>query len=80
MRHVPGVQEAALITSPPLSGINMNTSFKIVGQPDDPAHNLDARITAVSGGYERLMGTPVVRGRMISNDDGANAPLRRGDQ
>ena len=74
MRQMPGVQEAALITSPPLSGINMNTSFKIVGRPDDPSHNPEARITAVSGGYERLMGTPVVRGRMITEDDGANAP------
>jgi putative ABC transport system permease protein len=74
IRQMPGVQEAALITSPPLSGINMNTSFKIVGRPDDPGHNPQARITAVSGGYERLMGTPVVRGRMITEDDGANAP------
>jgi predicted permease len=74
MRHVPGVQEVALISSPPLSGINMNTSFNLVGQPKDPAHTLDARISAVSGGYERLMGTPVVRGRMITNDDGPNAP------
>jgi putative ABC transport system permease protein len=74
IRQMPGVQEAALITSPPLSGINMNTSFKIVGRPDDPGHNPEARITAVSGGYERLMGTPVVRGRMITEDDGANAP------
>ncbi|HET8889063.1 MAG TPA: ABC transporter permease [Candidatus Angelobacter sp.] len=74
MRHVPGVQEAALISAPPLSGINMNTSFKIVGRPDDPAHTLQARIAAVSSGYERLMGTPVIRGRMISNDDSANAP------
>jgi len=38
MRQMPGVQEAALITCPPLSGIEMNTSFKIVGRPDDPAH------------------------------------------
>ncbi|HEX3586651.1 MAG TPA: ABC transporter permease, partial [Candidatus Angelobacter sp.] len=74
IRQMPGVQEAALITSPPLSGINMNTSFKIVGRPDDPGHNPQARITAVSAGYERLMGTPVVRGRMITEDDSANAP------
>jgi len=74
MRHVPGVQDAALISSPPLSGINMNTSFDLIGQPKDPAHPLDARISAVSGGYARLMGTPVVRGRMISDDDSANAP------
>jgi predicted permease len=75
MRHVPGVQEAALISSPPLSGINMNTSFTVVGQAKDPANSHDARISAVSGGYERLMGTPVVRGRMITNDDSVNAPF-----
>jgi predicted permease len=74
MRHVPGVQEAALISSPPLSGIDMNTSFTLVGQPKDPTHTFDARISAVSGGYERLMGTPVVRGRMITDNDSANAP------
>jgi predicted permease len=74
MRHVPGVQEAALISAPPLSGINMSTSFNLVGQPKDPTHSFDARISAVSDGYERLMGTPVIRGRMITNDDSANAP------
>ena len=74
MRQMPGVQDAALITSPPLSGINMNTSFKIVGRPDDPGHEPEARITAVSGGYERLMGTPIARGRMITDDDGVASP------
>src|SRR5215472_6553571 len=33
MRHVPGVQEAALISCAHLSGIYMNTSFKVVGRP-----------------------------------------------
>jgi hypothetical protein len=28
IRQLPGVQEAALISCPPLSGINMNTSFE----------------------------------------------------
>ena len=31
--HVPGVQEAALISAPPLADINMNTSFNVVGRP-----------------------------------------------
>ncbi|MGC2695750.1 MAG: ABC transporter permease [Candidatus Angelobacter sp.] len=74
IQQLPGVQEAALISAPPLSGITMSTSFKIVGQPDSPDRHLSARISAVSGGYARLMGTPVVRGRMINNDDGPNAP------
>ncbi len=74
MRHVPGVQEAALITAPPLSGIDMNTSFAVVGQAKDPTHPLEARISAVSGGYAKVMGTPVIRGRMINTEDSANAP------
>jgi len=75
MRQVPGVQEAALITTPPLSGVNMNTSFKIEGAAEDPNHRPEARISAVSGGYERLMNTPVVRGRMINAGDGPGAPF-----
>ena len=74
IRHLPGVQEAALISSPPLAGVNMNTSFDLVGRAKDPNNVMRARITSVSGGYDRLMGTPVVRGRMITSDDGANAP------
>ena len=75
LRQVPGVQGAALIGAPPLSGIRMTTSFKLAQDPDDPAHTMNARITAVSGGYAQLMGTPVLKGRMIGNDDNANAPF-----
>jgi predicted permease len=74
IRQLPGVQDAALITSPPLSGINMNTSFKIIGRPEDRAHTPEARITAVSGEYTQLMATPIIRGRMISDSDGPTAP------
>lgn len=75
MRQVPGVQDAALISCPPLSGIYMNTSFKVVGRPDDPNHAPEARISSVSGEYERVMGTPVIRGRMINSSDGPGAPF-----
>ena len=74
MRNVPGVQEAALDTAPPFSGIDMHTSFAIVGQPKDSGQDRGARITAVSGDYARLMRTPVIRGRMISDDDTENFP------
>jgi predicted permease len=74
IRQLPGVQDAALITSPPLSGINMNTSFKIIGRAEDRAHTPEARITAVSGEYTQLMATPIIRGRMISDSDGPTAP------
>ena len=38
LRQVPGVQDVALVTAPPLSGINMRTSFKLARHPNDPAH------------------------------------------
>jgi predicted permease len=73
MRQAAGVENAALITSPPLSGVDMNTSFHVAGQPKTQ-HDPEARISAVSGGYARTMGTPVLRGRMIDDSDVASAP------
>ncbi len=75
MRQLPGVESAALVTAPPLSGFDMGTSFEILGQAKDPANKPDARITAVSGDYARTMGTPVLRGRMIGDEDVATAPF-----
>lgn len=74
MQAMPGIQDATLVTAPPLSGINMNSSFTVVGRPDDPEHRGNARVTAVSGNYARVLGTPVIRGRMISEDDAASKP------
>ena len=75
MRQLPGVESAALVTAPPLSGFDMGTSFEILGQAKDPANKPDARITAVSGDYARTMGTPVLRGRMVGDEDVATAPF-----
>ena len=74
MQHAPGVLNAALVTAPPLSGFDVGSSFTIVGRPKDKDHPLHARLTAVSGGYGQSMGTPMVRGRQISDQDSASAP------
>jgi predicted permease len=74
MRRVPGVESAALVTSPPLGGMDINSSFDILGQPKDPANKPETRVSAVSGDYARTLGTPIVRGRMISDGDVATAP------
>jgi len=74
MQHAPGVWSAALVTAPPLSGFDIGSSFAVVGRPKDKDHPLQARLTAVSGGYGQLMGTPVLRGRQITDEDSASAP------
>jgi putative ABC transport system permease protein len=75
VRQLPGIESAALITSPPLSGVDMHTSFEIRGQAKDPSNKPEARISAVSGEYARTMGTPILRGRMIGDADTGTTPF-----
>ncbi len=75
MRQVPGVVSAALATAPPLAGMDLGSSFEIVGQPSDPATRPHARVSAVSGDYARTLSTPVIRGRMITDEDVASSPF-----
>jgi predicted permease len=75
IRQLPEVQSAALTTSPPLSGMDISSSFEIIGQPKNAANKLEARVSAISGDYARTMGTPVLRGRMIDEGDSATTPF-----
>ncbi len=75
IRALPGVQSAALASAPPLSGMDLHSSFEIVGEAKDPANAPEARVTAVSGDYARTLGTPIVKGRNISEDDVATSPF-----
>jgi putative ABC transport system permease protein len=77
IRQVPGVRSAALVTAPPLSGMDMSASFSIVGQPKETSKSKtpSARVTAVSGDYARTMETPVLSGRIVNEDDTANTPF-----
>jgi putative ABC transport system permease protein len=75
IRQVPGVESAALVTSPPLGGINIGSSFSILGQAKDPAIDMHAKVSAVSGDFARTLGTPMVRGRMIGDGDGSSTPF-----
>ena len=75
IEHVPGVESAALATSPPLSGMGISSSFDIVGQTTDKAHHPQADVTAVGGEYARALGTPIVRGRMVGEGDTLATPF-----
>ncbi len=75
LRHAPGFQDAALVTAPPFSGFDLQSSFRVVGWPRSSQQGLSARLTAVSGRYQDVMRTPVVRGRSLTEQDAANAPV-----
>jgi putative ABC transport system permease protein len=75
IRQVPGVESAALASAPPLSYMDLSSSFDILGEAKDPNNTPGARVSAVSGDYARTLGTPIVRGRMITDDDVATSPL-----
>jgi putative ABC transport system permease protein len=73
MRHAPGVEDAALVTAPPLSGVSMGSSFSIVGRVSDPT--AQTNVTAVSGDYARTLETPMLLGRMVGNGDALTTPF-----
>ena len=75
IRAIPGVESAALVTAPPLSGIDMGTSFDVVGRAKRPDLKQEARVTAVSASYAHTLGIPMLRGRMIDESDAASAPF-----
>jgi len=76
LRSLPGVLDVAYANSIPFQGIDMETSLHIVGRSfDDPiSSRTNVLMRAVSGNYARVMQTPVLRGRAISDDDNAGAP------
>jgi predicted permease len=71
MKETPGMRYSALATAPPLSGADLHSSFDIVGRPTTHGHHPNARVTAASEDYAVALGTPILRGRMISADDTA---------
>jgi len=75
LQSIPGVRDAALATAPPFSGVDLETSFRVVGRQRDPRHPFEAKLTALSGGYERALGTPILQGRAIGDQDDAGSPF-----
>ena len=76
LRSLPGVLDAAFANAVPLQEIDMHSSFEVVGAPknEETRSKQSALIRAVSGGFARVLGTTVVQGRMISEEDIASSP------
>ena len=75
LNTVPGVETAAVTTSPPTTGAFMNSSFLIAGQPaPESAETQRAFVTVVSPNYFRAIDNPLKQGRLFTDDDHEGAP------
>jgi putative ABC transport system permease protein len=76
LRHLPGVVDVAFTNALPFEGIDMHTSWQVVGRPRSPedANKNEALLRSVSGHYQQVMTTPVLRGRAITDEDTAASP------
>src|SRR5207249_6632085 len=73
---LPGVQAAGFSTILPLTGTNSDSSFAIEGRPSDKNRpSPDEERREVSPDYFRALGTPLIRGRLFTDADNADAPL-----
>ena len=74
LRAVPGIADAALTTSVPLSGYN-NFRFSIAGQPFDKGHPSVANLVAVTPSFFSTFRIGLERGRTLSDNDTLGTPL-----
>jgi putative ABC transport system permease protein len=72
---LPGVQSAGAVSNLPLSGGGTDSDFGIEGRaPAEPGQNPVAWYSSVTPGYFRAMGIRLLRGRVFSEADNADAP------
>jgi putative ABC transport system permease protein len=73
---LPGVQAAGFSTILPLAGTNSDWSFAIEGRPSDKnSPSPDEEKRQVSPDYFRTLEIPLVKGRLFTDADNADAPL-----
>ncbi|HZS47352.1 MAG TPA: ABC transporter permease [Blastocatellia bacterium] len=75
LASLPGVQSVGEISALPLSGFTNDRSFRIEGRPEIPGQpNPDEEIRFAGPNYFATMGIPLVRGRLFTERDNADAP------
>ena len=70
LEAIPGVQGAAAVTALPLSGSNFVLTFEVAGRaPLPPSQQPAMQIRVATTKYFEMIGIPLKRGRMFSDDD-----------
>jgi len=75
VQQLPGVEAVAFANVLPLSGSNTDSSFSIEGRemrPNEPGP--DEELRNISPDYFRVLKTPLLRGRFLTEADNADAP------
>ncbi len=71
---LPGISSAALSTTLPMSGSNIDVGLTIEGRPVDPTQRTGAPLFSISPEYFSTMGIPLVKGRRFTERDDEKAP------
>ena len=75
VRTLPGVVSAGAVFPLPLSGSNRANTFEIAGRPPaNPGEEVDANDRITTPDYFRAMGIPLLKGRVFTERDNADAP------
>jgi len=76
MAAIPGVSSVALCMYSPQSGNSWNDGIFVYGHPSPGPNETDSYsgFERVTGGYFGVIGTPIVRGRAITDEDTETAP------
>jgi putative ABC transport system permease protein len=69
LRSMPGVADATMVNSLPMSGSNANGDITIEGLASNPGDLGTTSFRRAAPGYFRAMGIPLVRGREFTPDD-----------
>ena len=75
LRGLPGVREATMASTLPLSGRGVGAWFNILDRPVPPGRTPPSvPYRVIDPGYPRAMGIPLLRGRHLTRDDRAAGP------
>jgi putative ABC transport system permease protein len=73
-RALPGVDAAAATARPPLSAAGWTSDFSVAGRAAD-AYGVNVSHREVTPGYFTLMRVPLLRGRVLTDQDRRGAPM-----
>ena len=71
--QIPGVQHVAYSMYSPQDGDSWNDSIQIQGRPPESTRDIEAGWVRVSPDYFKIIGTPLLRGRLIGEQDTATS-------